>query len=150
MEQPKFDVEQRFLLAVVSLCVLILLLAPTIAISISPESWSYRIARITAYPRLVAFGFLGSVCLMTPLAFCIHNLTFMRSACFGGCTGAFASFGMSYISRDVDLGFQVWKFQNAYSFYYTIVGAACLVFAAAIAVLLNMDMLKLQKEHNHE
>lgn len=144
----KFDVEQRFLLAVVSLSVLILLLAPTIALSLSPSSWSYRIARITSYPRIVAFGFLGSVCLIAPVAFCAYSLTFLRAACFGGCSGAFASFGMAYISRDVDLGFQVWRFQNAYSFYYTLVGVACLVLATTIAVLLNTEVFR--KEHDHE
>jgi len=151
METLKFDVEQRFLLAVVSLSVLILLLAPTLAISLSPNSWSYRIARITSYPRIVSFGFLASSCLIAPVAFCVLNMTFLRAACFGGCAGAFASFGMAYISRDVDLGFEVWRFQNAYSFYYTIVGIACLLLAASIAVLMNADrLLQHRKEHTHE
>jgi len=146
-EPPSYDTEQRFLLSVVSICVLVLLAAPTLAIMFASESWSYKVARLTAYPRLVAFGFMAAWCLIAPLMFCLKSIFFMRLACLGAAMGAFASLGMAYLSRDIDLGFEVWKFQNAYSFYYTLVGAACLIFAAAIAVLLNSRMLyELRKE----
>lgn len=146
-----YDTEQRFLLVVMTLCVLALLGVPTFDLMLIRESWSYRLSVTTEYPRLIPIGFTVAVGLLVPVLYCVRKRWALRLACLGGCMGSFSSYGMAYVGRNMDVGALLTSFLNWFAFYFVIAGSCSLVYAAAIAILLNSHMLQvLNGEVPHE
>lgn len=138
---PLYDTEQRFMLGAMTLCVLVLLAAPTLDLMFGRDTWSYRLTIATAYPRVIPMGFVAAVGLLTPLLYCIRKRWAMRLACLGGSIGSFACFGMAYLGRTMEVGATITWYLNGFSFYFVAAGVVSLIYAAAIAVLLNSQML---------
>ena len=140
---PIYDAEQRLLISAVTLCVLVLLGAPMVDLMFMRDTWSFRLSITTEYPRLIALAFVVATGTTVPMLYWPRHRWAMRLACFGGCVGAFASYGMAFMGRNiVDIGLMVLPWLSGFSCYFVLTGTISLGFAATLAVILNTQMLR--------
>lgn len=141
MQAPTYDVEQRFLLSVMTLCVLVLLGAPALDLVFGLDTWSYRLTLTTSFPRIIGLCYGTTIGLILPVTYCIRQRWAMRLACLGACLGSFTCYGMAYLSRNMDIGNVITQFLSGFSFYYLVAGTVSLVYAGTLAILLNAQMM---------
>ena len=133
------DNQHRLLILLIALAVFVDMTHPAMLIlTVQTQTWSGVVAGLTTFPTLIGWAFAAAALSMVPLMFylaadCCTRHTF-KIACFGACVGSFASIGMSYVSRNLDIGW--------FSFLYFANGTLCLLFAAALAVFLNDQQVK--------
>lgn len=140
MHVKHLDHDHRLYIMLVAVAVVINLLNGGMAILTEPTSWSHRVANTTAFGGTIGWAFLVAAAAMLPLIFYLTadrgTRRVFKIATGGAGLGALVSIGMSYISRNMDLGW--------FAVYYLASGVFCLVVAGALSVVLNTSLARLR------
>jgi hypothetical protein len=140
MKVKHLDHDHRLYIMLVAVAVVINLLNGGMAILTEPTSWSHKVANTTAFGGTIGWAFLVAASCMLPLVFFLASDKCSRKifkvATFGAGLGALVSIGLSYISRNMDLGW--------FAVYYLASGVFCLVVAGALSVVLNTSLARLR------